>query len=151
MLSFATYSAARVQQISPALAGKTTRLGTLPNTLSTARRRPIYTPNSPVVHTAFPQSVPIRQPFAQNRRIRWRAETSPFPVSFLASVAAHHTVPISEAGKRVTRIRDLALLCANCHGLIHRAIARKKRWLSIEGMLLTSRLLSVVHRIMQYG
>jgi 5-methylcytosine-specific restriction protein A len=26
----------------------------------------------------------------------------------------------------------MALLCANCHRMVHRAIAQEKRWLSIE-------------------
>jgi 5-methylcytosine-specific restriction protein A len=44
---------------------------------------------------------------------------------------AHHTVPLSMASVRVTRIADLSLLCANCHRLVHRAISTHKRWLSI--------------------
>jgi 5-methylcytosine-specific restriction enzyme A len=48
-----------------------------------------------------------------------------------ASFEAHHVLPISMAMERITRIADLALLCANCHRLIHRAISIKKRWLSI--------------------
>jgi 5-methylcytosine-specific restriction protein A len=45
---------------------------------------------------------------------------------------AHHIVPIAEAKERTTRLVDLSLLCANCHRLIHRAIAHHKMWLSIE-------------------
>jgi 5-methylcytosine-specific restriction protein A len=45
---------------------------------------------------------------------------------------AHHVVPLSAALERGTRIRDLALLCANCHRMIHRAIGDAKRWLSVE-------------------
>jgi len=44
---------------------------------------------------------------------------------------AHHTMPLSMASLRLTRIADLSLLCANCHRLIHRAISANKRWLSI--------------------
>jgi 5-methylcytosine-specific restriction enzyme A len=33
----------------------------------------------------------------------------------------HHTVPISELGERAqTRIADLAIVCANCHRMLHR-------------------------------
>lgn len=45
---------------------------------------------------------------------------------------AHHILPLSRATERNTRLRELALLCANCHRLIHRAIAREKRWLTIK-------------------
>lgn len=34
---------------------------------------------------------------------------------------AHHTVPLALGSVRVTRADDLALLCANCHRMIHRA------------------------------
>jgi len=30
-----------------------------------------------------------------------------------------------------TRLTDLALLCANCHRLIHRVIAVRKEWVTI--------------------
>lgn len=33
----------------------------------------------------------------------------------------HHIVPLSEAGERKTRPDDLAIVCANCHRMIHRA------------------------------
>lgn len=45
---------------------------------------------------------------------------------------AHHIVPLSITGARKTRKSDLALLCANCHRLLHRAIALEKRWLTVE-------------------
>ncbi|RVC76860.1 HNH endonuclease, partial [Mesorhizobium sp. M2A.F.Ca.ET.046.02.1.1] len=37
-----------------------------------------------------------------------------------AAFEAHHVVPLAEAGVRVTRLADMALLCACCHRLIHR-------------------------------
>lgn len=43
----------------------------------------------------------------------------------------HHLVPLSAGQERTTRLEDLALLCANCHRMIHCAIAQAKRWLSI--------------------
>lgn len=45
---------------------------------------------------------------------------------------AHYVIPISEVGESKTRVSDMALLCANCHRLLHRAIAREKRWLPIS-------------------
>ncbi len=45
---------------------------------------------------------------------------------------AHHLIPISESGENKTKISDVALLCANCHRLVHRAIAREKRWLPMS-------------------
>lgn len=48
-----------------------------------------------------------------------------------AHFEAHHIVPLSSTGTRTTRLSDLALLCANCHRLLHRAIAIEKRWLTV--------------------
>ena len=42
---------------------------------------------------------------------------------------AHHIIPLSAASERKTRLTDMALLCANCHKLIHRLIASEKRWI----------------------
>jgi 5-methylcytosine-specific restriction protein A len=43
---------------------------------------------------------------------------------------AHHIVPLSATSGRQTRLADLALLCANCHRVIHRLIASEKRWVT---------------------
>ena len=48
-----------------------------------------------------------------------------------AAFEAHHLVPVAMVAERKTRLVDLALLCAGCHRLVHRAIAVEKRWLSI--------------------
>lgn len=45
----------------------------------------------------------------------------------------HHTLPIS-SGERVTKIKDMALLCANCHRIVHRAIAQRREWLSVDAV-----------------
>jgi 5-methylcytosine-specific restriction enzyme A len=49
-----------------------------------------------------------------------------------AMFEAHHLLPLALAAERRTTLADMALLCANCHRLIHRAIARGKRWLTIR-------------------
>ncbi len=41
---------------------------------------------------------------------------------------AHHRLPLSAGATRRTRTSDVALLCACCHRLIHRLIARERRW-----------------------
>jgi 5-methylcytosine-specific restriction protein A len=43
---------------------------------------------------------------------------------------AHHIVPLSAMAERQTHLADLALLCANCHRVIHRLIAMEKRWIT---------------------
>lgn len=48
-----------------------------------------------------------------------------------AHFEAHHIVPLSSTDTRTTRVSDLALLCANCHRLLHRAIAIEKRWITV--------------------
>lgn len=46
---------------------------------------------------------------------------------------AHHIRPLSDVnGVTSTRVADMSLLCAGCHRFIHRLIALKKRWFSIE-------------------
>ncbi|THV22279.1 HNH endonuclease [Peteryoungia ipomoeae] len=45
---------------------------------------------------------------------------------------AHHLVPLADAGERKTKLADLALLCACCHRLIHRAMVAKARWMGLD-------------------
>ncbi|WP_165960845.1 HNH endonuclease [Actinocrispum wychmicini] len=40
----------------------------------------------------------------------------------------HHVIPLHASGETVTRLRDLAVLCANCHRMIHRGT----RWLTVD-------------------
>ena len=49
-----------------------------------------------------------------------------------AMFEAHHRVLLSTSEERITRIVDMALLCANCHRLLHRGIASSKRWIAVE-------------------
>lgn len=49
-----------------------------------------------------------------------------------ATFEAHHVLPLSAAMERNTRIHDLALLCANCHRLVHRLISANRRWMTID-------------------
>ncbi|GAB6158809.1 hypothetical protein JCM39194_20090 [Desulfotomaculum varum] len=44
-------------------------------------------------------------------------------------IECHHTIPISEYAKEIkTRVSDLALVCSNCHRMLH----RRRPWLSID-------------------
>ena len=46
-------------------------------------------------------------------------------------IEAHHTVPVSELrGKRKTKLADIALVCSNCHRMLH----RERPWLSIQDL-----------------
>lgn len=56
----------------------------------------------------------------------------PFQEYLSAALEAHHIVPLSVKQAEETRLADLALLCANCHRLIHRIIAERKEWLTIR-------------------
>ncbi|MBB4401991.1 MULTISPECIES: HNH endonuclease [Rhizobium/Agrobacterium group] len=49
-----------------------------------------------------------------------------------AMFEAHHLVPLAEAGERKTKLADLALLCACCHRLIHRAMTIRSCWIGLE-------------------
>lgn len=42
---------------------------------------------------------------------------------------AHHNIPIAQVGPSRTKLSDVSLLCANCHRLLHKMIARSKKWL----------------------
>jgi len=44
-------------------------------------------------------------------------------------IEAHHTVPVSQlSGQRKTKIGEIALVCSNCHRMLH----RRRPWLSIQ-------------------
>lgn len=45
---------------------------------------------------------------------------------------AHHRILLSVGAERKTRLSDMALLCANCHRLLHRAISSAKRWIDVD-------------------
>ena len=48
-------------------------------------------------------------------------------------IECHHTIPVRDLrpGSR-TRLSDLALVCANCHRMIH----RRSPWLTVEELRL---------------
>jgi 5-methylcytosine-specific restriction enzyme A len=43
-------------------------------------------------------------------------------------IECHHRTPLHVTGETQTRLRDLALVCSNCHRMIHRT----KQWLTVE-------------------
>jgi 5-methylcytosine-specific restriction protein A len=43
-------------------------------------------------------------------------------------IECHHRTPLGVTGKTVTRLSDLALICSNCHRMIHRT----RNWLTVE-------------------
>lgn len=45
---------------------------------------------------------------------------------------AHHIIPVSMAVVGKTKLSDMALLCANCHKMLHRIIAAKKKWVTLD-------------------
>jgi len=45
---------------------------------------------------------------------------------------AHHLLPLSAIGTTKTKISDTALLCANCHRIIHRLSTTSGRWASVN-------------------
>src|SRR5690554_384063 len=42
----------------------------------------------------------------------------------------HHRTPLHESGQTTTKLKDLAVLCANCHRMIH----RRTPWLTVEAL-----------------
>jgi 5-methylcytosine-specific restriction enzyme A len=49
--------------------------------------------------------------------------------AFFAMFEVHHLVPLAVVGTTITRLPDLALLCATCHRLIHAAMRVESRHL----------------------
>jgi 5-methylcytosine-specific restriction enzyme A len=49
-----------------------------------------------------------------------------------AGFEAHHLLPLATTGPTKTKLADLALLCAVCHRLIHRAMHLRRGWVSVE-------------------
>ncbi|MBD4677824.1 HNH endonuclease, partial [Xanthomonas citri pv. citri] len=43
-------------------------------------------------------------------------------------IEVHHRVPLHVSGTVMTSLEDLALLCSNCHRMIH----RRRPWLTVE-------------------
>jgi 5-methylcytosine-specific restriction protein A len=43
-------------------------------------------------------------------------------------IECHHRTPLSQSGPTITTVADFALLCANCHRMIHRS----KPWLTVD-------------------
>ena len=70
MLSFAAYSSARVQQISPTSARTECNASPFAEDSFDGLADPVITSNPAVAHVGGPQSLPSGQPFVQNRRIR---------------------------------------------------------------------------------
>ena len=55
-------------------------------------------------------------------------------------IEAHHTIPVSQLeGKRRTKYKDIALVCSNCHRMLHRegllSVKGLRAWISRHGSL----------------
>lgn len=48
-----------------------------------------------------------------------------------AGYETHHKIPLATTVARSTKLADVALLCATCHRLIHRAMHHHRQWLSV--------------------
>ncbi|MDQ7906854.1 HNH endonuclease [Phytohabitans sp. ZYX-F-186] len=46
-------------------------------------------------------------------------------------IECHHKVPLSESGATTTKVADFALLCSNCHRMIHRV----RPWLTMDQLI----------------
>jgi 5-methylcytosine-specific restriction enzyme A len=92
------------------------------------------------IHVRRERSPKVRQALIASRKKRgWLAcdlcrwSYGQEPEAFCeAAFEAHHLLPLALLVEgRKTKLEDVALLCANCHRLIHRAISLEKRWLSL--------------------
>ncbi|WP_425992367.1 HNH endonuclease [Brevundimonas sp. TWP2-3-2] len=48
-----------------------------------------------------------------------------------AAFEAHHVIPIASVGEGVTKLSDVALLCAVCHRVLHRMISLRRTWIGV--------------------
>ena len=51
-----------------------------------------------------------------------------------AAFEAHHLAPLASTGPTSNAVKDLALLCATCHRLVHRWIALRGEWPMLDGI-----------------
>lgn len=60
-------------------------------------------------------------------------------------IECHHRTPLHVTGETETRLSDLALICSNCHRMVHRT----NPWLTVEALkeLVTSRAAQAKHRL----
>jgi hypothetical protein len=50
----------------------------------------------------------------------------------LGYIEAHHTIPVSQLrGKQKTKLSDIALVCSNCHRMLH----HRRPWLSAKDLI----------------
>ncbi|MFE3146471.1 HNH endonuclease [Streptomyces sp. NPDC059218] len=63
------------------------------------------------VGTSAREAVPFARTYGSRHRSCYR---------FLYLVECHHVLPLHVAGEGRTKLSDLALICANCHRMIHR-------------------------------
>jgi len=54
------------------------------------------------------------------------------PPLISAIFECHHLVPLAQSGLTVTTTGELALLCANCHRVIHHAMSSLKKWIDVS-------------------
>lgn len=80
--------------------------------------------NPEIVRSKKQQAVANETLFCEICTFSFRAR---YDVDF---IECHHRTPISQTGETKTRLEDLALVCANCHRMLHKKIDGK--FLSIE-------------------
>ncbi|MGO7604755.1 HNH endonuclease signature motif containing protein [Rhizobium ruizarguesonis] len=90
------------------------------------------------LHLRRERSPKMRKLLLQQRRPRGLIcemcdlHRSEMPFEFQEALfEVHHILPLADSGERLTKLSDLALLCACCHRLIHKAIASTGQWLSV--------------------
>jgi len=71
----------------------------------------------------------VRHSFADSTHYDLLYEGRRYGNRGIGFIECHHTKPVSMLdGKSTTRIEDLALVCSNCHRMIHRT----RPWMSVD-------------------
>ena len=72
-----------------------------------------------------------RQPVEMKDVFPAAPDQTPAPVLARLARGSEHPV-LTRISAEIGTVSLSALLCANCHRLVHRAISREKRWLTLE-------------------
>jgi hypothetical protein len=62
-----------------------------------------------------------KQQAIKNNNLKCKACSFSFSATYDTNfIECHHIIPIGQAGVRETKLEDLALVCANCHRMLHK-------------------------------
>jgi len=61
-------------------------------------------------------------------------------------IEGHHVIPIGTGGVRKTKLEDIALVCSNCHRMLHKKISGTDKYPSVDDLRTILRQIGNLHR-----